>query len=98
MTIGDLKDLKALLKVCRENGVSAVKIDGMELTLDLSAPVGAAAKRQAKALVETGELPPFGELSAEDRVDLNGQLTPEQLLFYSSVPHDQLIDTTQGDQ
>lgn len=70
--IQDLKDLKALFKLCRLQGVTEIKLNGVE--------------------IKFGELP--GEMSSahlQEEVVSNAfanfpkdELTPEQLMFYSS--------------
>lgn len=62
-----LKDLKALLKVLRDNGVTYYEQDGVKLSL-LEQPVSKVA------------LPTFTP------VDEEPELTPEQILLYSSQP------------
>lgn len=72
--INDLKDLKALFKLCRAQGITAFKMNGIEITF--------------------GELPKDQQASYNQEVDQNpaspyanfpqGELTPEQLMFYSA--------------
>lgn len=70
--INDLKDLKALFKLCRAQGITAFKMNGIE--------------------VNFGDLPTEQGTVQEDSQDPaspwanfpQGDLTPEQLMFYSS--------------
>lgn len=71
--IKDLKELERLLKLCRKQGVTQIKLGEVELKL--------------------GDLPPEQRRS-RDQDDIptdnpyadfpDGELTPEQLMFYSS--------------
>jgi hypothetical protein len=72
--INDLKDLKSLFKLCRAQGITQFKMNGIEIS--------------------------FGDLPADQKASYNeetiqdpaspwanfpqGELTPEQLMFYSS--------------
>lgn len=71
--INDLKDLKALFKLCRAQGIIDFKMNGLD--------------------IKFGDLPQGMSQSQEIQVDdpINryagfpqGELTPEQLAFYSS--------------
>lgn len=78
--INDLKELQKLLKLCRAQGITDFKMNGIE--------------------IKFGELPQQSSsmtdsLSQEDIANPyanfpQGELTPEQLMFYSSggVPQD----------
>lgn len=75
--INDLKDLEKLLKLCRKQGVNKIELGQIKLELgDLPIEPG---KAQA---IETPE-DPYNNFPV-------GELTPEQLMFYSSggVPED----------
>lgn len=72
--INDLKDLKALFKLCRAQGITAFKMNGIEINF--------------------GDLPQEQSSNYSQEVDQNpaspyanfpqGELSPEQLMFYSS--------------
>jgi len=72
--INDLKDLKALFKLCRAQGITEFKMSGVE--------------------IKFGEMPsttsqPGVELVSEESSNVyanfpQGELTPEQLIFYSA--------------
>lgn len=72
--INDLKDLKALLKLCRSQGVLEIKLGSVELKLgDL--PI-----ENHSHVYDQDEVPsdnPYANFPS-------GILTPEQLMFYSS--------------
>jgi len=72
--IANLKDLQALLKLCRKQGVSSIKVGGTEITF------GDMPKKQADATPDEGDVP--------DDPNSDG-LTPEELMFYSAgLPHE----------
>jgi hypothetical protein len=71
--INDLKDLRALLKLCRAQGITDFKMNGLE--------------------IKFGELPQTNENTDVDIHPASlpgyanfpqGELTPEQLMFYSA--------------
>ncbi len=71
--INDLKDLKALFKLCRAQGITDFKMNGLD--------------------IKFGEMPQGQLASQEIQVDdpvnryagfPQGELTPEQLAFYSA--------------
>ena len=71
--INDLKDLKALFKLCRAQGITAFKMNGIEITLgDL--PQGEGSQSQD---VIQDPASPWANFPS-------GELTPEQLAFYSA--------------
>lgn len=69
--IDNLKDLEKLLKLCRKQGVLEINVHGVSFKLgDL--PI------EARAASEAGEvIDPYANFP-------QGELTPEQLMFYSS--------------
>lgn len=69
--IETLKDLERLLKLCRKQGVQEIKLGVVELKLvDLP-------QERAAFLEATNEVDPYSNFP-------QGELTPEQLMFYSS--------------
>lgn len=69
--INNLKDLTQLLKLCRAQGVLEIDVHGVKLKLgDLPPPPGA----------RTPEMDPENPYQGFPV----GELTPEQLMFYSS--------------
>ncbi len=73
MKIESLKDLKALIKLCRQQGVDTITVDGVTLEL------GTEPQPKARQVKPKGQYVPSDML-----VDQENQLTEEQLLFYSS--------------
>lgn len=85
--ITDLKDLQKLLKLCRSQGITEIKLQGVE--------------------IKFGDMPTSGQVGnssnpTEEPESLagnkyagfpTGELTPEQLIFYSSggLPEDDLV-------
>lgn len=75
MKIDNLKELRALVKEMRKSGIDAIKIDGIEFTLQDTQPK---AKKQAITSTYTP-----GIITADTRI-ITEELTPEQMLFYSA--------------
>ncbi len=68
--IENLKDLKSLLKLCRQNGVTEIKLGAIELRL------GELPKAQGEASTEDEE---------DNFADFpDGPLTPEELTFFAN--------------
>ena len=71
--ISDLKGLEKLLKLCRKQGVTEIKLDGVEFKLgDLPTE-----RVMNEASSEFEYINPYANFP-------DGELTPEQLMFYSS--------------
>lgn len=84
MKIDNLKELQKVIKACRSLGVQSIKIDNVEFHLgDLPAP--SQAQRTSQAVVQDviNTIAPGG-ITADTKI-LTDELTPDQLLFYSSV-------------
>lgn len=92
MTIKSLNELKRLLTICRAQGVSSIKVDGMEITIE-NVPVDTTPVRATpKSVKDT-----FNEL-ADVKIPTPtawDSLTDEQKLFYSS---ENVMDGTQEKQ
>ena len=86
MNISNFKDLEKLVKLLRKHGIEAVKIDGIELHLGPS-PLTAPTKRPVAAY-QAPQLTPTDGVSIPQPDIETEELTEEQLLFYSAVPHD----------
>lgn len=74
--INDLKDLQKLFKLCRAQGVTSIKLNGVEINFgDMPQVIGS----QAGSVLESGQDTenPYANFP-------QGVLTPEQLMFYSS--------------
>jgi hypothetical protein len=83
LKIESLKDLKAVIKLCRSTGVDSITVDGVELKL------GSEPEKPVKKVKRTAEIE-----SIPDFIDMPDELTPEQLLYYSSqgfIPTDETI-------
>lgn len=75
--ISDLKDLKALFKICRIQGVTEIKLNGVEIKFgDMPQVQGS---YQTESLSED-PVNPYANFPA-------GELSPEQLAFYSAGGH-----------
>jgi hypothetical protein len=73
----DLKELKATLKIMRENGVLHLKTNEIELTVSADALFP---DKQKASVVSQGEIPsdnPYADFP-------QGELTQEQLMFYAA--------------
>lgn len=72
--ITDLKDLQKLLKLCRAQGITEIKLQGVEIKFgDMPQAVGAI----------QGDI--MGQNASSPYANFpDGELTPEQLMFYSS--------------
>lgn len=71
MNSPDLKQLKALIALCRKNGITSIKHGDIELTLGEAPTKTIATKDVAKESIAT------------DKVE-SDSLSPEALLFWSS--------------
>lgn len=92
MKVDNLKDLKQLIQLCQKQGVSTIKVDGIELTL--IAPV---AKRATSVPDYSSDFPEAsiqvpkfnGEISPVEAIKTE-ELTPEQLLMWSAKSDEQM--------
>jgi len=78
--IESLKDLEKLLKLCRRQGVTEINLGTVSLKLgELPVEID----RNAKNIIEDVNADPYANFP-------QGELTPEQLMFYSSggMPED----------
>jgi hypothetical protein len=87
MTIGSLKDLEKLVKLCRKVGIDAIKIDGIELSL-ATMPYKASKDRSLRQYTAAEFSQPG---ISEARIDTPDELTDEQLLFYSAQSHAETV-------
>lgn len=90
MLIKDLKELKKLLVLCRQQGVESIKIADIEFHLG-KAPAKAY-KPQAEVLTDplaNASVPKpniYNEISEVDKIEMPDELTDEQLMNWSSRP------------
>lgn len=85
MKIEDLKTLKQVIKLCRENGVSAVEIDGIKLSI-AAQPIKTKTRQLSDYSDDIPEanikVPQYNGVIADDIT--TDELTPDQKLFWSS--------------
>lgn len=79
MKVDTLKDLEGLLKTCRKHGVRAVKIDGIEFTLENDLPT------KPMKVANSTQPSSASLITGEDRIETPDFPTLEQLIDYSSV-------------
>jgi len=80
----DLKDLEKVIDLCRKKGVSSITLGEMRLEIREEAPPSAYKKRkQNQEFNEIDPINPYANFPSTE-------LTPEQLMFYSSggLPED----------
>lgn len=90
MKLDSLKELKALIRLCKSEGIDSIKIDNIEFQVNLSTSKSTT-KRQDK-FVATPEMQSAfipGGITEDTRIFSPDELTEEQLLFYSSGPDQQ---------
>lgn len=81
MKVENLKELQKLIKLCRAEGIESIRIDGIEMHLgvkEIKQP------KTTKTLLTESLVTPGG--ITESTKILTDELTPEQLLYYSSRP------------
>lgn len=89
MKIESIKELDALIKLCRKRGIESVKVDNIELRLSDVAPVETQPKRSPRQLDTTGISP--GGITDDTKI-LTEELSYEQMLFYSSEGRNETPD------
>jgi hypothetical protein len=75
--INDLRDLKALFKLCRQQGVNSIKLNGVEINFGEMPVLHGTIQEQQSSEDQTNPYANFPQ----------GDLTPEQLMFYSAGGH-----------
>lgn len=85
--IANLKELKKFLQLCRDQGVESIRFNGVEVHLG-SMPIipNRANKRVLPETITTPTYAPGG-ITADTSI-LTDELTPDQLLFWSSEGND----------
>lgn len=83
MKIDNTKQLEQVIKLCRKNGVDAMKIDNVEFHLG---PVPYTAPKTKETVHYTAPTYTPGGVTEELKIPTDG-LTEEQLLFYSAQGH-----------
>lgn len=81
MKIDSLKELKALIKLCRQLGVDAIEVDNVKFGLGPEPVTYKQQKGQATSFISnnTDGTPDLPNIKTPDA------LTEEQMLFYSAV-------------
>lgn len=79
MKIESIKDLDKVIALCRKRGIRAIKIDNIEFQLDDAAP------KATRHVDTTPTIPAYapGGITADTKIDMPDELTPEQLLNWS---------------
>lgn len=86
MVISSLKDLEKLMRLCKRQGIRAIKIDNIEFALTSHEEPTLTSHKTIHSASYTGSnlLDP-GPISVHDKVDITDELSQEQLLYYSSA-------------
>jgi hypothetical protein len=102
LTIDNLKQLKALISLCRKTGIESIKVDNVELHLG-SAPIKLTVQPESLDPLASMPVPepnlydPIAQARAmaakatkaiQDKIDTPDELTEEQLLNWSSRPEE----------
>lgn len=87
MVIQDLKELEKLIKLCRKTGIDTISIDGITFSLGAQ-PQSLGAKTKLGQSLLRGLKEANEYQITEDTKILTSELTPEQLMFYSSQGHE----------
>jgi hypothetical protein len=85
VTIGSLKDLDKLIKLCRQRGIQSIKVDNVELHLG-DAPVKYTRQVSSTKYIADN----FGNIDENSKIETPDELTEDQLLFYSAQGHEQV--------
>lgn len=88
MKLESIKDLEALVKLCRKHGIEAIEVDNVKFSLG-SAPKRVSILRSEDPLADA-RIPMFNGITnpnvaqvVADQIKTD-ELSPDQLLFYSS--------------
>lgn len=90
MKVSSLKELKALLKLCREQGVHSIKLDGMEFGLLPTIPAHhkiTKTSEESISIEEDIKIPQYTPIVTDgspDTITTPDELTEEQLLNWSA--------------
>jgi len=86
MKIDNLKQLKALVSLCRKTGVDVIKVDGIEIQLGVEPYKESTYKASPK--IETPTYAPGGITEQTPVKSGYQELTEEQILFWSAEGHE----------
>ena len=82
MVVNNLKELKALIKMLKKEGVDAIKIDNLEFCIKI--PVTTASYKQASKAIYRAP----GDIQEDTKI-VTDELTEDQLLMWSAHGQDQ---------
>lgn len=85
MKVENLKELRKLIAVCRETGVEAITIDGIEMKFGWLEPETKSPKSKETTTTTAPTYAPGG-ITDTTKI-LTEELTEDQLLYYSAVSH-----------
>lgn len=83
MKIDNIKDLKAVIKLCRDTGVSSIKVDNVEFHLGHEPIKYKASSKQTTSTYTPSESFVPGGVTEDVKI-VTDELTPEQLLMWST--------------
>lgn len=87
MKIENLKELQKVIQLCRRQGVSVIKIDGIEMVLSEAAKPGRKVDFARDFPEASIPVPQYnGPVQAIADKIATDELTPDQLMFYSARP------------
>lgn len=92
MKIESLQELKALIALCKKTGVSSLKLEALELNIELDYAQPKVKPKRKEQAVPNFPFESTQPFNTENSVDV-GQMTDEQRLFWSadaSQPTDNL--------
>ena len=94
MKIETLKDLKGLIKLCRETGVQAIKVDNVEIALGPEPTKGSKALPTIQVPEAEIKVPRYNGITTEQLVadTATEELSDEQKMFWSSAPSNDSIE------
>jgi len=93
LKIENQKQLRQLIKLCRDTGVLSISVDGITLELgSISVAPKQARRRSSATVVETSD----GTQDVSDLIDMPDELTQEQLLMWSSASGGQTVTPGEG--
>ena len=79
MQIKDVKDLQKVIRLMRSEGVDKMKIDNVEIEL------GLAPQKPQRKSTASNQTAPLGAIDEDTKIEIEGELSPEDLLFYSAT-------------
>jgi hypothetical protein len=86
MKIENLKELQALVKLCKRQGIPYMKIDNMEFQISPESQKQQQFVTRDFLPEETIKVPKPNLLPSQTQLEIPDELSEEQLLYYSSRP------------